>query len=346
MNAMRARVLAAGVRRAPCTTDSREAPISPPPANRPRLTPPPRPPQVRFVQRTVRPYSGCQLKARVPFVPALVALTVVALPTALWWGGRNISPPQGAPVQAHTREQNPSSTAAQLESLGSALANLREGETAEALAKLEALGRDNPALASLDYALALAHLQSGNFAACQLAAERSIGKGERTSDCLALLSAVENVRAAEGGMSASRERSFVHLRDAMAADPANPRPYVEMAMRLRAGGKSGEAQSMIKAARARLDPVALDSLLDSTEILMSLESSDDSKLPPSLDPDAGAAPLFGAAYVALRRGDENSAAALLERGRRRLPPELFSFIMRDPCWNRFVGCQTLGPFLH
>ncbi len=129
-----------------------------------------------------------------------------------------------------------------------ALADLRSGLAEHSLAKLRKVRAENPRIRSLDYFIGLAALQAGHTAEAEQAIASSLAKGERVSDALALRSVLQAQVPAGAGPTASAggdSPSDATLRAAIAADPANPFPYFEMATRLRSRGDHAGARGML-----------------------------------------------------------------------------------------------------
>lgn len=237
-------------------------------------------------------------------------------------------------------------TGEQLRAIDLALIKLRSGDTDSALERLKLLQSDNPLLPSLDYLTALAALQAGDISLASSSIEASLGKGERVSDSLALSAALEGVKTSEAGwqpMGDLKTRAEHYLRQAIEADPANPSPQIELAMRYRGGGDQKEAQRLLEAAKARINPVDSSTVVDTTLLLIRLQDLPDDQLPVDLDPDRDTASLIGAAYVALRRGDFATAASLLATAKKRLPENLYYYLLGDPALRPYAAEPQLTP---
>ena len=237
-------------------------------------------------------------------------------------------------------------TGEQLRAIDLALIKLRSGDTDSALERLKLLQSDNPLLPSLDYLTALAALQAGDISLASSSIEASLGKGERVSDSLALSAALEGVKTSEAGwqpMGDLKTRAEYYLRQAIEADPANPSPQIELAMRYRGGGDQKEAQRLLEAAKARINPVDSSTVVDTTLLLIRLQDLPDDQLPVDLDPDRDTASLIGAAYVALRRGDFAAAASLLATAKKRLPENLYYYLLGDPALRPYAAEPQLTP---
>lgn len=264
----------------------------------------------------------------------LACAAAVAL--ALLVGGIGWFATRPRPVSVEVQLATPD----QARRLGAVLARLQRGENAEALDELRALERANAAMPSLDYVFALAHLHTGDAASSRRRAAQSLRKGERVSDALALLAAAHEAQAGGGDPDG---KSHALLEQAMNADPANPRPYVEMAMRLRAAGENDAALVMIGEARGRLEPLDFRTLLDTTERLIRLEAGEVGSATGDHAPEGASGDLFGAAYAALRRGDAMRATDLLAKARESHSSGTFDFLLRDPAWRK-LG-QSAAPLL-
>ena len=237
-------------------------------------------------------------------------------------------------------------TGEELRAIDLALIKLRSGDTDSALERLKLLQSDNPLLPSLDYLTALAALQAGDISLASSSIEASLGKGERVSDSLALSAALEGVKTSEAGwqpMGDLKTRAEHYLRQAIEADPANPSPQIELAMRYRGGGDQKEAQRLLEAAKARINPVDSSTVVDTTLLLIRLQDLPDDQLPADLDPDRDTASLIGAAYVALRRGDFATAATLLATAKKRLPENLYYYLLGDPALRPYAAEPQLTP---
>lgn len=237
-------------------------------------------------------------------------------------------------------------TGEELRAIDLALIKLRSGDTDSALERLKLLQSDNPLLPSLDYLTALAALQAGDISLASSSIEASLGKGERVSDSLALSAALEGVKTSEAGwqpMGDLKTRAEHYLRQAIEADPANPSPQIELAMRYRGGGDQKEAQRLLEAAKARINPVDSSTVVDTTLLLIRLQDLPDDQLPADLDPDRDTASLIGAAYVALRRGDFATAARLLATAKKRLPENLYYYLLGDPALRPYAAEPQLTP---
>jgi TolA-binding protein len=227
--------------------------------------------------------------------------------------------------------------------LDAALKNLRDGDAEKALGQLIVLERENSAVSSLAYLVALAAMQNGDSEKALAKANESIAKKERVSDSLALKAVLETQKNS-GGFGDPRVRAESYLRRAMVADAANPSPCIELATLLRYRGRTEEAKQFLEAARSRLNPVDSHAVVDTSLALMSLQSQPDENLPVDIHPDKDVAALFSAAYVAMRKGDFARAADLLRTGRERFPADLYYYLVNDPAMRKFVSHPEVAEF--
>jgi hypothetical protein len=263
----------------------------------------------------------------------------------------------GSPEVASSTEPSPSEISApetepvvvtpeQQQMIDVAMIKLRGGDAEAALERFKILKNDNPQIPSLDYLTALAALQAGDIPLAVSSVEASVAKGERVSDALALSAALEGMKSAGGGWQAMgdlRARAEYYLQQAIEADAANPSPYIELAMRLRGRGENDEARRMLEAARVRINPVDSFAILDTTLMLIQLQELPDDQLPSDLDPDKDTSSLMGSAYVSLRRGDFTAAAGFLETAKKRLPADLYYYLLGDPELRKYASQPQLTP---
>lgn len=231
--------------------------------------------------------------------------------------------------------------------LDEALFALRNGQPREASDKLSALERQNPALPSLTYFLALSLMQAGDVDAALAKADASIAKREKVSESLTLKAALETRKAAKPRTKKFGDptvRAEVLLRQAILADQSNPAPYAELATILRTRRQTDEARKLLESARLRVNPLDTPSLLSTALALLSLQEKTTAELPDILASDKDAASLFSAIYVALRKEDRSTATTLLQTAQEQIPPELFSSLLNDPALRYFsLRPQPNGP---
>lgn len=228
-----------------------------------------------------------------------------------------------------------------------AMEKLRAGSSDEALRILQAARSASPETPSLAYLSALAALQAGDSVLAEKLAKESIALGERVSDALALRAVLQS--AGERGRPASKSgrpgvRAEQVLQGAIAADPANPYPYVELSSLLRAQGRTDDAMAALRSASTRLPPSDSHTVVAVTLALMELEKAGMENLPEGATASGGAVSLFSSAYAALRRGEISDAAAILKQCRTLLSPDLFDYLMNDPALRRFMDQKELKEF--
>jgi hypothetical protein len=233
-------------------------------------------------------------------------------------------------------------------SLDEALLAMRGGDAKAALSKLRGLEAEQPGVASMDYLVALAAMLSGDLDLAYQKATESIEKFERVSDSIALQANIEAFKRAGRNyplMGDSRLRNELLLRQAVLADAANPIPFIRLSFLLRYQDRNQEAEEMLRAGWARLNPVDSHVMVDATLALIRLERMPDAELPQNT-PDLGKSPgqLFAGAYVAMRRKDFARAAEALELCRGMIPSDLFGLILNDPAFAPFRAEPGLSRF--
>ncbi len=282
----------------------------------------------------------------VALMGAVIALCLFAIYHLL--GSPEVaSPIESSSSKLSTPETEPVVvTPEQQQMIDVAMIKLRGGDAEAALERFKILKNDNSRIPSLDYLTALAAVQAGDIPLAISSVESSVAKGERVSDALALSAALEGMKSSGGGWQAMgdlRARAEYYLQQAIEADAANPSPYIELAMRLRGRGENDEARKMLEAARVRINPVDSFAVLDTTLLLIQLQELTDDQLPGDLDPDKDISSLMGAAYVALRRGDFTAAADLLQTAKKRLPADLYFYLLGDPELRKYASEPQLTP---
>lgn len=252
---------------------------------------------------------------------------------------RPASQPTAGPIKVVEADESEEKT------LNLALTLIRQGKGPEAWTILDALRANNPALSSLSYLAALAALQGGDRTVASSEVAAASRSGERLSDTLALSAVVEELDPGSAGgpcTGNSSVRTEALLRQAIAADQANPAPRLELGMRMRSRGDREAALAMLASARLRLHPVDPATVVDTTLKLIELEQKPVDQMPTDLDPDRSPAALLGATYAALRHEDYAAATRLLEKARSRLPPELYNYLIGDPAFAPYRRRPGLG----
>lgn len=227
--------------------------------------------------------------------------------------------------------------------LNQALEDLRYGSSERAVQTLAELNKKNPGVSSVCYLLALAAMQAGDKDLAEKCAMESVGKNEKVSDSLALLAVLATQRG--GGKSLSlidpKIQAEQFLRQSILADAANPAPYIELASLLRYQGKNQEALGLMKAAKARLNPVDSHLVVDVTIGLLALQKLSDEEIAGiSKDAEQEMHPLVQA-YIAMRKGDFSQAAEILEKTKKRMAADVFDYLINDPAMRLFAQEPSL-----
>jgi tetratricopeptide (TPR) repeat protein len=233
-------------------------------------------------------------------------------------------------------------------SVDDALITLRSGDPKKALDTLRQLESQRPDVASMTYLVAEAAMRSGNIDLADSKAAESIAKEERICESLSLKAGIVAMRRATPGyktMGDPRLSAELLLRQAILADAANPIPYVRLGILLRYQNKTEEAEQMLHAAKARLNPVESPVMMDSTTSLIKLAKTPDTELP-ALTPDSGKSPaaLIGSAYAAMRRSDFQRASESLRLCQGMIPADLFALVMMDPALRPYRSQPLLAEF--
>ncbi len=231
--------------------------------------------------------------------------------------------------------------------LNASLFKLRNGNAEESLKEIRELQTQWPSVVSMNYLVALAALETGDEDLATSKATESIAKRQRVSDSLALLAVIESQKAARRDkfvLGNPVKRAEEYLRRSIAADPANPYPHFELASILRYSGKRQEALEEVRAAMARLSAVDSHLVMDVTARIMESETMPDAQLPPDVGTTDNVQKLVPAAYVAMRRGNFDRAAELLNQARQGMTPDVFAYVVNDPALRRYRNEPKLQPF--
>lgn len=231
--------------------------------------------------------------------------------------------------------------------LNASLFKLRNGNAEESLKELKDLQTQWPSVVSMNYLVALAALETGDEDLASTKATESIARRQRVSDSLALLAVIESQKAARRDkfvLGNPVKRAEEYLRRSIAADPANPYPHFELASILRYSGKRQEALEEVRAAMARLSAVDSHLVMDVTAHIMERETMADAQLPPDVGTTDNVQKLVPAAYVAMRRGNFDRAAELLNQARQGMTPDVFTYVVNDPAIRRYRNEPKLQPF--
>ncbi len=228
------------------------------------------------------------------------------------------------------------------------LEELHAGDSEAAFRRFKDLQQTQKTISSLDYLLGLAAMQNGDVEVSEESVKNSIRKGERVSDSWALLAVLAGQKGSDPGrptMGDPRLRAEALLRQAILADPVNPSPRVELAVRLRSRGQTDDAEREFRAAEACLTPVDSHITLKITLELIDIDKMPADKLPTEIPDSDDPVKLFPAAYSAMRRGDFAAASALLERCQETASPALFAYLKSDAVFRRYRDESALAKFL-
>jgi len=303
-------------------------------------------PTTRRRRGSSRPRKPVGLYLLLTLMGAIIAVCLFAIYHLLR------SPEDASPTEPSTAERSALETEPvvvtpeQRQMIDVAMIKLRGGDAEGALERFKILKNDNPRIPSLDYLTALAALQADDIPLAASSVDASVAKGERVSDALALSAALEGMKLAGGNWQAMgdlRARAEYYLQQAIEADAANPSPYIELAMRLRGRGENDEARRLLEAARVRMNPVDSLAILDTTLLLIQLQELPDDQLPGDLDPDKDTSSLMGSAYISLRRGDFTAGAGFLETAKKRLPADLYYYLLGDSGFRQYAAEPQLAP---
>ncbi|MFZ4682804.1 MAG: tetratricopeptide repeat protein [Terrimicrobiaceae bacterium] len=234
------------------------------------------------------------------------------------------------------------------QALDEALVTLRSGDPKAAAAQLRQLEAAQPKVASLTYLVAEAAMRNGDLDLAASKSAESIAKDERVSDALTLQAGLIAMKRALPGyqtMGDPRLGSELLLRQAILADAANPIACIRLGILLRYQNRTAEAEEMLRAGWARLNPVDSHVVVDATIALIRLEKTPDSELP-AVTPDAGKGPaaLFASAYTALRKNDFSRAVESLRLCQGMIPADLFASVIRDPAFRPYRTQAELAEF--
>ncbi|MFZ4774977.1 MAG: tetratricopeptide repeat protein [Terrimicrobiaceae bacterium] len=224
-----------------------------------------------------------------------------------------------------------------LPALDTALRLLREGENLEALESLNKMLASHPKVPSLHYATAIAALQAGYPREAGRLADASIKGGFRVSDSWALKAAI----AASQTKGPSAEQETL-LKKAIASDPMNPSPFIELASLLRYQGKSGPAAGLLESAAFRLNPADAQTVVETTKAVLALDVA--GNLAPLCEPLGIPAKDIPNAYSEMKRGNFENAATILRFCRNQTAPDLFDYLVNDPSLRKFTSRPELKEF--
>jgi hypothetical protein len=231
--------------------------------------------------------------------------------------------------------------------LDRALSALQAGNGAAALGELKALEAEEPDVATLSLLMANAALLSGDASEASKRISESIDKRESVSDSLTLQAIVEAKLATDSDykkMGSPKVRIEQLLRQAIAADASNARPYFELATLKRFEQKHDEALDLLRSAQCRLQAADSRAVTDTAIALTELQKLPDGELKPVESPAPVPEEMFAAAYVSMRQGDFAKASATLETARGLFPDPLFRQILKDPAFQPYTKETALADF--
>ncbi|MEI8310744.1 MAG: hypothetical protein WCH98_08310 [Verrucomicrobiota bacterium] len=224
-----------------------------------------------------------------------------------------------------------------LPELDASLRHLREGDNLNALDSLNKMLASHPKVPSLQYAAAIAALQSGYPREADRLADASIKEGFRVSDSWALKAAIAAAQAKGAGPDQE-----TLLKKAIASDPMNPAPFVELSSLLRHQGRSVEAAGLLESAAFRLNPADAQTVVETTRAILAVEVAEN--LVPTSQPLGIPAKDIPNAYSEMKRGNFENAAAILRFCRDQTPTDVFGYLVNDPALRKFTSRPELREF--
>lgn len=224
-----------------------------------------------------------------------------------------------------------------LPDLTAALGLLRKGENLDALAALKKILDAHPDAPSIHYALAIANMQSGYPREADRMADASIKHGFRVSDSWALKAAILAMQSK--GPSPEQEAL---LKRAVAADPMNPNPLLELATLHRYRNQPEQARALLDAASLRLNPADARIVIDTTLAILNVDQA--AELPGPATPTGIPSRDFPNAYAEMKRGNFENAAAILKFCSGLIDPDVFAYLVNDPALRKFASKPELSGF--
>lgn len=229
------------------------------------------------------------------------------------------------------------------------LLDIQEGRGKEALEGIKLLQVSDPDVPSLSLTAANASVLANELESAQAYIAASIKDRELVSDALTLQALMEALVLRQKDykkMGDPKVRLESLLRQAIAADPTNPRPFLELATMYRLLNRSDEALALLKSAKLRLS-VPTDTLVaDVALALLQLQMLSDENLPElSNETTLEVRSLFSNAYTAMRLGKTEIANARLSQAREILPANLFSRLVKDLAFSAYSKDDAYAEFL-
>lgn len=263
------------------------------------------------------------------FVGILVGLLIA---TALGFVGGYAIGNGGRQAPAQSNQQPGTIDPSTLGRMDEVMQTLRSGDTGLTLGLLDLLRASNPDFPSLHYVYALTWLAAGQPHRADEFAKSSVMQGERVSDSLALQAAILKASSSPGDHHLAPPDTMQRdlLLRAVATDPLNPAPRIELAHLLRSTGDREGARAQFRAARALLHPVDSAIVIETTLAIMDAEDGID-PLPPA-EPSAHStiALHFARAATALKAGDQAASRSALETANPLCNPDTFAYLAADP----------------
>lgn len=224
-----------------------------------------------------------------------------------------------------------------LPALDAALKMLRKGDNIGAREALNKMLASHPKAPSIHYAAAIAALQTGYPREADRLATTSIKNGFRVSDSWALKAAI----AASLSKGATPDQETL-LKKAIACDPMNPAPLIELASLLRYHGKNEAAVGLLESASFRLNPAEAQTVIETTKAILALDVA--GELAPPSQPIGIPEKDIPNAFSEMKRGNFDNAAAILRFCRDQTPPDLFAYLVNDPALRKFTSRPELKEF--
>ncbi len=232
--------------------------------------------------------------------------------------------------------------------LDGALAAKRAGKSDEALKLLGEIDSATPrAPFGTRFLMAKTALDAGMSDAASESLRQSMERGERLSDVLAIGASL-GLDQSGSGMRISPKIDAIEggLRDAISADIANPLPCIELAALLRQSGRNTEAVTLLARARSMMMPVDGHAAAEVLTVLARLEALPDSELPEKIDSDTNVGRRWGAAYVALRRKNNEIALEMLTVCRAEHTPDVFAYLLGDVAFRPYASLPEIKALLN
>lgn len=278
----------------------------------------------------------------------LYGLLVLLLAAGAFVAGRWLAKSKAAPTASPPAAVvTPEQREAAKNFVEAALAERFRGDARAALELLEAARREDATLPGLDYQLGLTYLDLKDYDAAELAARRSIDRGEEQSNAYALAGWVAlNKGRKTQSLEVAGDAILSSVAASRAVDPLNPAPFYVMAEYYRGVGRPAQA---VEAYQRALERVArTDSAMIAT-VKAGLSGLRLHHVPgnPALQPSEfqGVVPseqYFFAAADALLRGDRDAAIGYLAKARSHVSEPLFNALLKDSFFQDYLGSVNIA----